>query len=95
MPLGRIVPLERTPAEQVVWDRVSKLLYPDNLATLQHLPKGEFYVWLAAVDPYAALVLSSNDQCFYDMVFYQRHKHWYHEVKDTIWRLIYGRKNSH
>lgn len=95
MPLGKIVPLERTPEEQRVWEKVSKLKYPDDKETLKHLPRQEFRTWLAAVDPLAALLLDNYDQEFYDILRYQNKKGWYTEAWDALWRLIYGRKTSH
>jgi hypothetical protein len=94
MPLGKITPLERTPEEQRVWDRVSKLKYPEDKATLKRLPRHDFRVWLAAVDPLAALLLDNYDREFYDMLRYQNRKGWLTEAVDAVWRMIYARKVS-
>lgn len=95
MPLGKIRPLERTPEEQRVWDKVSKFKYPDDKETLKRLPRQEFRTWLAAVDPLTALLLDNYDQAFYDMLRYQNRKGLVRECFDAVWRLIYARKSSH
>lgn len=94
MPLGKIKPLERTPEEQRVWEKVSKLKYPDDKEILKRLPRQEFRTWLAAVDPLAALLLDNYDQEFYDMLRYQNRKGWIAEAADAVWRLFYDRKTS-
>lgn len=90
MPLGKIKPLERTPEEQRVWDFVSKLVYPDHKDVLKRLPRHHFRVWLAAVDPKAALLLDNHDPEFYEIERYQNRKRWYHEIVDAIWRRRHG-----
>lgn len=95
MPLGKIEPLKRTPDEQLVWDQVSTLVYPDDKRLLKRLPRYDFRIWLAAVDPKTALLLDNYDSDFYEMLRYQNRKRWYHEVIDSVWRALYGRKAAH
>jgi len=90
VPLGRIVPLERTPEEQRVWDFVSTLEYPRDKEIIKRLPRQTFRVWLAAIDPKAVLLLDCYDQEFYQIERYQNRKRWYHEIADAIWRKVNG-----
>lgn len=92
MPLGEIKPRELSVQEQEWrkgWMRWEGREFKDMLPTLRHMSREEYRAWTLTIDPRSALILST-EPVFRDVLAYQQSKRWYHEVRDWMWRKVYG-----
>lgn len=92
MPLGEIKPRKLSELEQAWrkgWLRWEGHEYKEMVPYLNHMSRDEYRAWTLTIDPRSALILST-EPVFRDILAYQQHKRWYHEVRDWGWRKFHG-----